>query len=51
MKDIIKGSLPNGFEISAETLNNLFTNNKDLQKELQNDFANELDNIINKKNA
>ncbi|MCA6069767.1 MAG: RloB family protein [Endomicrobium sp.] len=42
-----KGSLPNGFEISAKTLNNLFTNNKDLQKELQNDFANELYNIIN----
>ena len=35
----------------TEILNNLFTNNKDLPKELQNDFANELDNIINGKNA
>jgi hypothetical protein len=45
-----KGSLPNDFTISTEILNNLFTNNKDLQKELQNGFANELANIIYDKN-
>jgi hypothetical protein len=38
----------NGSIISKENLENLFANNKSLSKELQNDFANELDNIVGK---
>jgi hypothetical protein len=45
-KEYKKGSLPSEIKFSEESLKNLFANNKNLPEELQNDFANELDNII-----
>lgn len=41
-----KSSLPNGFEISKEVLENLFNNNNDTDIKFSSDFARELKNII-----